>query len=131
MIGQGWRAVNTLGLVACALILCAGCIGLHREVSSDSHGSPVTTAKLAQVDEGETTRGDIVSAFGPPTQSYKLKGNREILVYVSERSESAETTFMLIFPLFRWESDSDEDVVRYVFEFEDDVLVDYRQETAG
>jgi len=120
-----------LGLGLGALLFSAGCIGLKREVSSDRHGTPVTTAKLAQVEQGDTTREDIVKAFGPPTQSYKLKGNREILVYVQEQSERTETKLMLIFTLFEWESEEDKDVVRYVFEFEDDILVDHRVQTSG
>jgi len=123
------RTVTLVGL-AVGFLVFAGCIGLKRQVSSDQRGTPVTTAKLCQVEQGATTREDIVKAFGPPTQSYKLKGNREILVYVEERSERTETKLMLIFTLFEWENDEETEVLRYVFEFADDILVDHSVQTA-
>lgn len=130
MTHDKWRTLRVALTGVVVMALCAGCIGLHREVSTDTHGTRVTTAKLGQVSEGTTTRDDIVKAFGTPTQSFKLKGNREILIYAEERSERSETAFMVILPLFSWESDLNDNVVRYVFEFEDDVLVDYHHEDA-
>lgn len=131
MAAHRWRTLGLMGLAFGVVALCAGCFGLHHRVSSKSTGTRVSTARLAQVEEGATTLEDIVTAFGPPDQSYKLKENRKIVIYVERRREQTDTGFYVVFPLVHWKSEPEEEVIRYVFEFENDVLVDYRREKVG
>ena len=84
-------------------------------------------AKLESVREGATTRDDIIAAFGTPTQHLKLEDGREVLIYVHTRRESIDWGILLV---VGWESET-ERIIRYHFEFKDDLLVRFwREETA-
>lgn len=116
------KTVLLLGLLAAVLTLPAtvGCL-VVRKSSARVRGDAVVKGKLHAVKEGETRREDIVRAFGAPTQTLKLEGGREILVYVYRRDHDVNLTILF---LLRWETDVKR-TVRFNFELQDGVLVRY------
>lgn len=57
-------------LIAAALILTAGCA---------SHGRPITKAQIDQIEEGKTTKQDLLASFGRPVVTSRNSDGSEII----------------------------------------------------
>ena len=119
MICSGRPGFRLTLLCAAVVLLCThGCLlGVSRTVKVQGDAALKRSLDVAR--EGTTTRDDIVKALGKPTQTLKLKGDTEQLVYVAERED--KFTFCIIFVAL-WKSES-ERTVRHIFELEEGVLV--------
>jgi len=118
----GKRLAQALCIGALAgLTLCAsGClVGFTREVSTK--GPDVAASQLKAVEEGVTTREQIIQAFGEPTQTLQFEGGREELIYVQKRSVETKAWLFFIFAM----GSEDEQVTRYHFALQDGVLVNH------
>ncbi|MCK4282873.1 MAG: hypothetical protein KAX44_01045 [Candidatus Brocadiae bacterium] len=120
------RVGSAVAALMCVVLLTTGCLVMYdRNVKTS--GAAVVKASLESVREGATTRDDIIAAFGTPTQCLKLEDGREVLTYVHTRRNKVGWGIIFIVV---WKSDS-ERVIRYHFEFKDDLLVrSWREETA-
>jgi hypothetical protein len=98
------------------MILCVGCAMFAK--SKEYHG--FDAKKLNDVETGMTTAGDIVSAFGAPTNIVKLSNGN---AYVYERSISKGTgIWLILLSLGNYETQYD----RAVFFFDHkDILTHY------
>ncbi len=118
------RLLATLGLSI--VLVSSACCVVSRSVDTQVTGEAVLTGGLGAAQEGVTTRDDIVRAFGAPTQTMKLEGGSEVLVYVCERRDRGDFTVLL---LIHWETKATR-LARYCFEFKDGSLVRYWKEDA-
>jgi len=57
-------------LIAAALILAAGCA---------SHGRPITQAQIDQIEEGKTTKQELLASFGKPVVTSRNSDGTEII----------------------------------------------------
>jgi len=57
-------------LIAAALLVLVGCA---------SHGKPITQWQIDQIEEGETTRQDLLASFGRPVVTSRNSDGSEII----------------------------------------------------
>ena len=105
---------------ALALVIAlttTGCLLVYdRDVSMT--GTRVWESPLVAPEKGETTKDDILRAFGEPTQTLVFADSREMLTYtVTHQADTRVGVFVLL--AFDTQS---ERIVRHNFEFTDGVL---------
>ena len=95
---------------------------------SDKRGVEVTwdAAAIEQLQKGKTTRHEVLTAFGPPSQVISL-GDETVLYYLYEKS-AGEGLILIIYNRFDVETRYD----RAVFFFDaNDVLTEYSSQISA
>ena len=95
---------------------------------SDKRGVEVTwqPAAMEQMKKGETTRREVLTTFGPPSQVISL-GDETVLYYLFEKS-AGEGLILIVYNRFNVETHYD----RAVFFFDDnDVLTEYSSQISA
>ncbi len=103
--------------IAVFLLVLAGCAQY-----SDKRGVEVTwnPAAMAQIEKGKTTRREVLTALGPPSQVISL-GDETVLYYLYEKS-AGEGLILIVYNRFDVRTQYD----RAVFFFDaNDVLTEY------
>jgi outer membrane protein assembly factor BamE (lipoprotein component of BamABCDE complex) len=110
-------------LLAALIFAVAGCAQY-----SDKRGVEVTWQgqALAQLEKGKTTRREVLTAFGPPSQVISL-GDETVLYYLYEKS-AGEGLILIVYNRFDVKTQYD----RAVFFFDaDDVLTEYSSQISA
>ena len=110
-------------LIACLAVGLAACAQY-----SDKRGVEVTwqPAAMEQLERGKTTRGEVLTAFGPPSQVISL-GDETVLYYLYEKS-AGEGLILIVYNRFDVKTQYD----RAVFFFDaDDVLTEYSSQISA
>lgn len=110
-------------LIACLVIGLFGCAQY-----SDKRGVEVTwqPAAMEQLEKGKTTRREVLTAFGPPSQVISL-GDETVLYYLYEKS-AGEGLILIVYNRFDVQTRYD----RAVFFFDaDNVLIEYSSQISA
>jgi outer membrane protein assembly factor BamE (lipoprotein component of BamABCDE complex) len=100
-----------------ALGLLLGCVQFSSKRGVEVSWQPEV---IAQLETGKSTREDVLSMLGPPSQVISV-GDETVLYYLFEKSEG-QGVILILYNQFDRETDYD----RAVFFFDkDDVLIDY------
>ncbi len=111
------KIARYLTLLLPGAFLLLGCVQFsgNRGVEVTWHPEAIT-----QLEKGRSTREDVLSLLGPPSQVISLE-NETVLYYLNERTEF-EGAILILFNRFDRATDYD----RAVFFFDkDDVLIEY------
>ena len=111
------KIARYLTLLLPGALLLLGCVQFsgNRGVEVTWHPEAIT-----QLEKGRSTREDVLSLLGPPSQVISLE-NETVLYYLNERTEF-EGAILILFNRFDRATDYD----RAVFFFDkDDVLIEY------
>jgi len=110
-------------LIACLSVGLAACAQY-----SDKRGVEVTwqPAALAKLEKGTTTRREVLTAFGPPSQVISL-GDETVLYYLFEKS-AGEGLILIVYNRFDVQTRYD----RAVFFFDaNDILSEYSSQISA
>ena len=117
--------LSTLRLVSALILVCAfaGCAQY-----SDKRGVEVTwqPAVMEQMQKGETTRREVLTRLGPPSQVISL-GDETVLYYLFEKS-AGEGLILIVYNRFNVLTRYD----RAVFFFDDnDILTEFSSQISA
>jgi len=123
--GAGMRKAAVLVLSILTMLVPAGCISSHSDVTYGPKGPPVRSDTLRQIKCGETTKSWLLGVLGEPSRTAQTAEGAEILTYEYTRTVDSDVSFFIFFDA----DDRREERTLHVFEIQDGIVTRHWKES--